>query len=238
MMRPFTAAAVKLATNGARHSTRSQRGAVISRSAALGDETVSAIIDSSECAKAAQIQTVIYEKPTSGQESRREVLYGGTVQPHPRMELLFNANARQVWATADLAVIRLDEPVKGLTVFKLASSEVQPGEPIVMVGYGPPSADDDTFGGRHFGGNTVGWIRRVETGSVEFVAEAQRQSDGSPASHIFGGDSGGACLSQRDQNVLVGIAASTARNRKGEALSIFTSVYAHRAWLVEQLDEL
>jgi hypothetical protein len=143
-----------------------------------------------------------------------------------------------VWATADLAVIRLDEPVKGAAVFKLAASEVQPGEPIVMVGYGPSSADDDTYGTRHFGPNKVGWLRRMETGSVEFVAEAQRQSDGSPASHIFGGDSGGACLSQKDQNVLVGVATSTARNRKGEALSIFTSVYAHRDWLAQQLDAL
>jgi hypothetical protein len=238
MMRPFTAAAVERATEGARQRTRSQPGAVISRSAALKDEAVAAIIDSSECAKTARIRTLTYEKSTSGKEKQSQIFYDGTVWPHPRMELLFNEKARQVWATADLAVLKLDEPVSDLTVFKLGSSEVQPGEPIVMVGYGPADDDDDTFGERHSGANTVGWLRRMETGSVEFVAEAQRQSDGSPTSHIFGGDSGGACLKQRDQNVLVGIAASTARNRKGEALSIFTSVYAHRDWLTQQLDAL
>lgn len=88
------------------------------------------------------------------------------------------------------------------------------------------------------GENRVGWIRRLETGSVEFVAAAQLQSDGSPAAHLFEGDSGGACLSKADQAVLVGIAASRARNRKGESLSVFTSVYAHRDWLTLQVEGL
>jgi hypothetical protein len=73
-------------------------------------------------------------------------------------------------------------------------------------------------------------------GSVEFVVADQRQPDGNPAAHLFRGDSGGACLSKT--NALVGIAASTARNPRGETLSVFTSVYAHRDWLQQQLRDL
>lgn len=96
----------------------------------------------------------------------------------------------------------------------------------------------DLYKDRHFGQNKVGWLRTLETGSVEFVASSQQHPDGSPASHLFEGDSGGACLSSTNQNVLVGIAASSARNRKGEMLSVFTSIYSHRDWLTEQLEGL
>lgn len=207
------------------------------RSSAFKNGAVTAIIDSSECAKRTKIITVIYENPPSENEDSRHANYQGTVHPHPRLELLFNQDGHQVWANADLAVIRLDKPLKDFPTFKLATSEVQQGDPITMVGYGPAgSADKNSEGDRYFGPNTVGWIRRLETGSVEFVVAGQRQSDGTPAAHLFGGDSGGACLSKT--NTLVGIAASTAKNRKGERLSVFTSLYAHRDWLKQQLDAL
>jgi hypothetical protein len=208
------------------------------KSSAFKNGTVNAIIDSSECAKTVTIKTIIYDKPASGKERLRQTTYQGTVQPHPRLELLFNEDGHQVWSSADLAVIRVDEPLEDLPTFELATSEVQQGDPIIMVGYGPGSTDEDSDGDRHFGQNKVGWIRRLETGSVEFVVAGQRQPDGTPAAHLFGGDSGGACLSQTKENVLVGIAASTARNRKGETLSVFTSLYAHRDWLKQQLDAL
>jgi hypothetical protein len=215
-----------------------QRTAFVMRSSAFKNGTVTAIIDSSECAKTVMIRTVLYETPTSGDVTLRETRYYGTVHPHPRLELLFNQDGHQVWANADLAVIRLDKPLKDLPTFKLATSEVQQGDPIIMAGYGPVGVDDDGQGDRHFGPNTVGWIRRLETGSVEFVVAGQRQPDGTLAAHLFGGDSGGACLSGTQENILVGIAASTARNRKGETLSVFTSVYAHRDWLMQQMKDL
>lgn len=232
MMRPFTAPPVE-----ERKDSLTQRTAFIMRSSAFKNGAVTAIIDSSECAKRTKIRTVIYENPPSENESSRHASYQGTVHPHPRLELLFNQAGHQVWASADLAVIRLDKPLKDFPTFKLATSEVQPGDPITLVGYGPAGdADENSERDRHFGPNTVGWIRRLETGSVEFVVAGQRQPDGTPAAHLFGGDSGGACLSK--SNALVGIAASTARNPKGETLSVFTSVYAHRDWLEQQLGDL
>ncbi len=210
---------------------------LISRNAVLTSETIAAIIDGSECAKIAEIETVTYDLPESGHEGSRIRLYRGTVHAHPQLELLFNDKGFQVWSTADLAVIVLDRTIADFPIFKLATSEIEKGDAIVMVGYGPGDTLD-LYKDRHFGENSVGWIRRLETGSVEFVAAAQHQSDGSPASHLFEGDSGGACLSKADQTTLVGIAAARARNRKGEALSVFTSVYAHRAWLARQLKGL
>jgi hypothetical protein len=233
MMRPFTAPPVEEFQD-----SLPQRTAVIMRSSAFKNGAVTTTIDSSECAKRAKIRIVIYDKPTSEDESLREFRREGTVHPHPRLELLFNKDGHQVWSNADLAVIRLEKPLKDLPPFKLATSEVQQGDPIIMVGYGPGGTDENNERDRHFGQNKVGWIRRLETESVEFVVADQRQPDGSPAAHLFGGDSGGACLSKTEENVLVGIAASTARNRKGETLSVFTSVYAHRNWLAQQMRDL
>jgi hypothetical protein len=78
-----------------------QRAGVISKSATLAEKAVKAIIDSSECANTATITTVIYEKPTSGDESFRSNRYRGTVQPHPGLELLFDDQGYQVWSNAD-----------------------------------------------------------------------------------------------------------------------------------------
>jgi hypothetical protein len=170
-------------------------------------------------------------------EGERVLTYNGTAQPHPQLDLLFafqENKPNRVWGNSDLAVIKLDQPVAHLPTFKIATSEVQPGERIVLVGYGPTNPSDDTFGERHFGPNKVGWFRKYGVGSVEFVAEEQVEADGGPSAHVLDGDSGGACLSWADQSVLVGIPASRATNRRGEARSIFTSVYAHRDWLLEQ----
>ncbi|HYH97713.1 serine protease, partial [Hyalangium sp.] len=231
MMRPFTAPPAE-----ERRDPLRQRTGSIMRSSVFTNGTVTAIIDSSECVKTVAVKTIVYDKSGSGKERLLQTTYQGTVQPHPRLELLFNKDGHQVWSSADLAVIRVDEPLEGLPTFELAISEVQPGDPIIMVGYGPVSTNEEIDGDRHFGPNTVGWIRRLETGSVEFVVAGQRQPDGTPAAHLFGGDSGGACLSKT--NALVGIAASSARNRKGETLSVFTSVYAHRDWLEQQMRDL
>jgi hypothetical protein len=232
MIRSFTAPAPK-----ERQSAPPRRKAIISKDAALENETIAAIIDGAECAKTAEIKTVVYDAPESGQEGSRVREYRGAVRAHPRFELLFNDQGFQVWSNADLAVIMLERPVEDFPVFKLSASEVHAGEPIILVGYGPGNTLD-LYEDRHFGENKVTWLRTLETGSVEFVAAAQQQPDGSPAAHLFEGDSGGACVSKADQAILVGIAAAKARNRKGETLSVFTSVYSHRDWLAQQLKDL
>jgi hypothetical protein len=143
-----------------------------------------------------------------------------------------------VWSSADLAVIFLDLPVKNFPALKLAKTEVQVGDAIVMVGYGP----GETFqihGERHFGENRVSWLRELESGSVEIVAAMQQLPDGRAASHIDVGDSGGGCFvrTANGDSVLVGISGGNAKSVRGESLSVFTSIYSHRDWLSQQLDE-
>lgn len=233
MMREYTPRTVARRQPAA--SRRDRSDAVISKNESVGGERIAAVIDGSECARTATITTVSYEQPSSrkGLRSRRTD-YHGVVRPHPGLELLFNDKGYQVWSNSDLAVIILEEAVEDLPILKLAEAEVQAGNSIVMIGYGP----GDTraiYGERHFGENKVGWLRRLETGSVEFVAREQNLVDAGPAAHVFGGDSGGACLSKNDNTVLIGISSSRASNRRGENLSIFTSVYSQREWLQQQI---
>jgi hypothetical protein len=234
MMREYAAPA-----DTRRQATAPQRGsrrAVISKEESVGREKIGAIIDATECAKTAMITTVSYEQTASGKGARsRRGDYQGIIRPHPKLELLFNDKGYQIWSSSDLAVIFLEEALEDLPILKLPAAEVQMGDPIIMVGYGP----GDTrviHGERHSGENKIGWLRRLETGSVEFVAKEQHLADAGTASHVLGGDSGGACLSREDASLLVGISSSRASNRRGESVSIFTSVYSHREWLQQQID--
>ncbi len=144
-----------------------------------------------------------------------------------------------VWSNADLAVIFLStqlEEEEKFPVYKLAETEVRVGSRITLVGFGLGETGT-SFGERRYGENRISWVRRLESGSVEFVAGAQKLEDGTIASHAYGGDSGGGCFSAGDNTLLVGIIGSRAENARGESFSVFTSVYAHRKWLDEQIKE-
>jgi hypothetical protein len=204
---------------------------LLKRKDAIKDQKLAAVIDSSECAKTSTVETIVYDPPTPGKRpGSRSQEYSGTVIPYPRLELLYNDTGDQVWSSSDLAVIVLAEPVNDFPAFKLATREVNDKDPIVMIGYGPGETYG-TFGHRHVGENTVGWLRPLESGNMEFVASAQLLPDGGPASHTLAGDSGGGCLSKADGFSLVGITSSFAQNAKGERFSIFTSIYSHIGWL-------
>jgi hypothetical protein len=212
---------------------------VVLKAEAIKEVAIEFITDTSECVKEAAVTTVVYDPPRRGRGvGSRTQEYSGTVRAHPDLELLHDAQ-NLVWSNADLAVIFLATPVEEeekFPVYKLPESEVRVGERITMVGFclgetGRP------FGERRYGGNKVSWIRRLESGSVEFIAGAQRLEDGTVASHVHGGDSGGGCFSAGDNTVLVGVVGSRAENAKGESFSVFTSVYAHKKWLDKQIKE-
>ncbi|WP_373691628.1 trypsin-like peptidase domain-containing protein [Hyalangium versicolor] len=212
-----------------------QFAAVLTRNKATRNHKIVAFIDSSECAKKARLETFIYDPPVPGEAPGvHEKEYFGTVTPHPEFEMLYDDSPQLVWSNADLAVITLDRPIKELPSFKLATREVRKDDHIVMVGYGPGDGEDAVYGKRHSGTNVVSRVWPLETGSAEFMASEQFLPDGGPASHVLGGDSGGGCLNREDGDTLVGITSSGAENLKGERVSIFTSVYAHLAWLEQQ----
>ena len=142
-----------------------------------------------------------------------------------------------MWSNADLAAILLDQPIQQqLPRLELADAEVQVGDLITMIGFGPGTLTP-TYGFRHFGDNKVNRLIPLETGSTVFRAEEQQLADGSTASHAQPGDSGGACIKRGDKNVLVGITTVGAEKPAGGHMSVFTSIYSHRSWLKQVLQK-
>jgi hypothetical protein len=142
-----------------------------------------------------------------------------------------------VWSNADLAVIFLKEPLAAtIPRLDLTEAEVQSGDLITMVGYSSGADESPIYGTRHFGSNRVSRLIHLESGSSVFRSEEKLLPDGGAASHMQGGDSGGACVRTSNRNVLVGISTVGARTRDGGHMSIFTSVYSHRGWLRQMLE--
>jgi hypothetical protein len=106
-----------------------------------------------------------------------------------------------------------------------------------MVGYSSGDDVSPTYGIRHFGANRVSHIIHLETVSSVFRSEEKMLPNGTAASHMQGGDSGGACVRTSNKNVLVGISTVGSRTPDGRHMSIFTSVYSHRAWLLQMLEK-
>jgi hypothetical protein len=223
-----------------RHLTRAigkQQEGTIAKADALKGVSIEFISDGSDCAKEVAVTTVVYEPPRRGRGvGSRTQEYSGTVLTHPDLELLYDEQSL-VWSNADLAVIFLATSVteeEKFPIYPLAQTEVQVGDRITLVGFGLGETGKP-FGERRYGDNKISWVRRLESGSIEFVAGARELEDGRVASHAYGGDSGGGCFSAGDKTVLVGIIGSRAENAKKESFSVFTSVYAHRQWLEAQI---
>lgn len=223
---------------------RRPAGPVVSRAAAIKGRTIEGVTTAVDCSQNAAVTMVVY-KPSGreGEVAADTLELQGRVRAHPELELLYEGQ-NIVWSDADLAVIFLAAPVKGarFPIYKLAEEEVRVDDEITLVGYGPggDGVTEDMAGRagrRRFGDNRVAWVRPLESGSVEFVAGAQRQPDGSFAAYASGGDSGGGCFRAGDNKVLLGVIATSAENIRAEKFSVITSVYSHRQWLEEQIKE-
>jgi hypothetical protein len=198
--------------------------------------TLTEIIDThSPCATSTTVTTVVYSTSKKGKPGAQVTNYTeNQILVHPDLQVLKGTRAGRtetVWSNADLAVIFLKEPVEiDLPLVTLPTTEVQVGDEILMAGYGPGDSSLP-YGERQFGGNKVTRIFTLETGSVVFRAEEQQLPDGTTAAHSGFGDSGGVCVKRAEPQVLVGITSIGAQTKDGGNISIFTSVYAHRAWL-------
>lgn len=220
----------------------SREGRPIQRAAVLRSVELTGIIDTkSPCVAEAEVFTASYAPtPARAPQQRKPLPSHGKVLVHPGLELVFGkrSGAEQVmWSNADLAAILLDQPIPlQLQRLELAEAEVQVGDLITLVGFGPGTLTP-VYGFRHFGDNKVNRLIPLETGSAVFRAEEQELSDGSTASHAQPGDSGGACIKKGDKNVLVGITTVGAEKPAGGHMSVFTSIYSHRSWLRQMLQK-
>lgn len=182
------------------------------------------VIDGSACATKAVVTTLVYEESDRGSgPSFQAREYQGAIRIHPGFKINIDKQENVLSSTGDLAIISLDTPVDaGLTPIPLASTDVEPNETVILVGYGY----DEVFG-------TLGGRRRYLKTKVIGLADA-------PGGRVllekfsqtrYRGDSGGPCLRETAQGVeLVGIL-----NRGLEQTPSVTSTHLHRGWLQEEL---
>ncbi|MBN1209836.1 MAG: trypsin-like serine protease [Myxococcaceae bacterium] len=182
-------------------------------------------IDSSACVKTAAVETTIYlTREGAGDDApARMKRYRGVVQPHPRLQVLLDEQGQVVSSTADLALIVLDGPVEeGVRPVRLADSDVQVGESIIIVGSGYDELARLHDGERRYSRNKVTEV--LPSGGGRMRIEQ-------PGGHHYQGDSGGPCLREgASGDVLVGISS---RNL-GEGAAI-TSTYEYRDWLSREI---
>jgi V8-like Glu-specific endopeptidase len=182
-------------------------------------------IDTSGCWKEAIVE--FYDaKPSdvSGEILWQPIVTKGRVRPNPALNVPFsNAAMGTLDATADLAVIRLDKPITTIPPVRLSSTEISDGEEVVMVGYGF-TENGKKYGVRNFGNNNVTQVLKLNERKF-YISQG--------ASHILPGDSGGPCLSKKDQT-LVGIAMIVG-TYNGQLVSFFTNTHSHMKWLKDEI---
>jgi hypothetical protein len=188
-------------------------------------------IGRADCAQRARVTSYSYKRRKEGQRQGDESdhhTYEGAALVHDGFKAEFKSGGL-VSVTADLAVVRLKEPLKNMPVdFKLPRGEVSLSEPLVMVGYGDTGYKSGDAGLRHFGRNVVTDIHLSLDGNGAFVFRAE-------GAHALAGDSGGPCFREgKDGRWLVGINSGHA---SGGTRSWFTSTFHYRAWIDERIRE-
>lgn len=183
------------------------------------------ILDASGCASIATVGTALYIAQGDGADSagaRRDV-YTGVVRVHPDFKIILDKQMRLISSVADLAVVRLRKPLaEDLHAVELADTPVQTNEAVVIVGYGYDEIANVYDEDRRFSMNRV---LQFSQSNREVVLVEQ------PGQHHYRADSGGPCLREGpDSVVLVGI--STRSLGTG---STFLSTHGYRGWIEDEI---
>jgi len=152
----------------------------------------------------------VHDQFTSGRDSR------GFVDPDRR--------------GADLAVIFLERPLKGLRPdMQLQREEVSVGTELTVVGFGPSGYRKLDLGVRRSGRNVVSNIHLLPDMKGREIRFQY------PGAHTTGGDSGGPCFYEENGvRWLVGI--NSGHSNSGTQ-SWFTSTSSYRDWINAQLEK-
>ena len=181
-------------------------------------------VDASSCETAATVRTYTYAPATDVErkESWSES-YSGTIHPHPRLKLMLDRHGNAVSAQANLALILLERPVKSNTPpVPLTEEGVRAGEPLTVVGYGYIEGMTGLDGIRRFTQERVSKVVDANEGQALF---------GQPEQQGYKGDTGGPCLRETAQGlVLAGIS-----HRGFGSKATLTSMNVHLDWLRERL---
>ena len=180
------------------------------------------------CASKADVTTVIYDPPADGSEGMpgyESRTYTGTeVRPHPQFKLVLDEKGSVKDASADLAIVLLEEPVEeAVPPIPLADTDVHAGEVFVMVGYTYDKIVGGIAGQRRFSRYQIEELIPPGDGKALFKQ---------PGRDLYVGDSGGPCLREGPHGLgLVGISS-----RGLGASPTFTRTYPYRDWLASELE--
>lgn len=179
------------------------------------------VIDALSCAETSTLRTVTYHPPKQGVDDfgSQVAVFRGRVLPHPELRVALDARGEVLSSHADLALLLLDESVPGsLPPVRWATAEAQPGEPLIVVGYGYDELSESHDGDRRASRNSV--IRGPTPQDDRLTLEQ-------PGRHLYKGDSGGPCLRPGRQGPeLIGISS-----RHLGAGATCTSLHPYRDWL-------
>ena len=190
---------------------------------ASGEDPGGARIDRSDCVSTATVTLMTYQPQKPGENLRAlHERYPGEVHPHPELTIRLDTQEQVTSVQANLAVILLGEPVPDRVLpLTLAESKLQPGESLVLSGYGSDGIRPELHGQRRF--NKV----RV----VRVSADHERGFLDQPRRPLYANDSGGPCMRESEKGgVLVGIS-----NRGLGSEPTCMSTHLHKDWLREEI---
>jgi hypothetical protein len=188
-----------------------------------GDEDKT-LIAASACAERAHAMTVVYVKVYHALLADMEVhSYGGVVRAHPELRLLLDAQGSVVSSRADLAVILLDTTLStNPPATQLTGSEAEPGEFLVVAGYGYSTHTGQIQGLRYSRMNKVTSVPASPGGRILYEQQGP---------YVYDGFQGGPCFRENKQGRwLIGIASIGTSNELA-----CTSTFFYQDWLRAEL---
>lgn len=180
-------------------------------------------IDGTACTGRAKVTAIRYSLIEEGSWSELQIKnYEGDVRPHPDFKLVRDTHPPAMTSHANLAIIALDEPDNlDLPIVPLAKTEVQPGDPLIIVGHGNDKTIHGEFGNRYAKKGVVKPPQPLN-GQVIFEPEGP---------HLPSSFQGWACFRESTANrQVVGIMGLGTETEMS-----FTSTYFYRNWLRAEL---
>jgi hypothetical protein len=217
-------AATVMVTTGALGDSKVCSGVLISPRLALTAAHCLCEWRNATCVETAYVTTVTYD-PTKARigTGGQTQIHEGSVHPHPEFKILLDPAGQVSSIKADLALVRLNEPVEGNLAWpSWADTAAESGEPLVMAGYGRGGPVAAPYGLRFFRKNQV---TRVSIPGDERVLYVQQ------GAYLYNGFDGGPCFREAGQERwLVGIASLGSDKELA-----FTDLHAYQAWLRSEL---
>jgi hypothetical protein len=192
------------------------------------------VIDRSNCLQRANVTSVLYERSGNLWKAVTNSSAGAvTVHADFRSEVTRrNGKAFVTARVADLAVVRLREPLKNaLPERKIRREEVLLHDEAIVAGFGATGTGAPVGTERRVGRNKVAMLRAIDAKGAREIRFLF------PGAHTHQGDSGGPCFREEGGiRWLVGINGGYVASETAPE-SWFTSTSSYRDWIEKQIEE-